>query len=175
MTYSTGTSNPGWQVRDNLFDKVSQSLTGTGAGSVGLSNNGFTTGTTRSLVGTLDQTGFTVAYQTGDLGNFYLPSTATLLIDKGSRTAAAAGLYHYTTRTILSNKELATTVDIGVHYVGVGTNHQPSDTDGDGLPDYLEDLDGDNVLDNNETNWNLAGDLGLWVKIARPTSASNLP
>src|SRR2546427_2227695 len=36
-------------------------------------------------------------WQVGPLGNYYL-LTNSALIDAGSRTAVAAGLYHYTTR-----------------------------------------------------------------------------
>ncbi len=47
-------------------------------------------------------------------------------------------------------------MDIGYHYVAV-TNVDgvwlPIDTDGDEIPDYLEDRNGDGLLDDGETDW----------------------
>jgi hypothetical protein len=45
-------------------------------------------------------------------------------------------------------------VDIGYHYVAVNTNSVPIDTDGDGIPDYLEDANGNGISD--------SGDLANW-------------
>jgi len=36
-----------------------------------------------------------LSYLTGSLGRFYLPTSATLLIDKGSRSAQNAGQLHF--------------------------------------------------------------------------------
>jgi hypothetical protein len=93
-----------------------------------------------------------MTWQVGALGNYYQPTNSTL-INAGSRTAASAGLYHY---TVLSNqtKEAATQVDIGVHYVATGSNGLPVDTDGDSVSDYLEDLNGDGSASNDPTAWN---------------------
>jgi hypothetical protein len=62
-----------------------------------------------------------------------------------TRTAAAAGLAHYTTRT--DQAKDTGQVDIGPHYIAA---FQPTassvaaiDTDGDGIADYLEDASGD--------------------------------
>ena len=65
-------------------------------------------------------------------------------------------------------------VDIGFHYVAV-TNNVPIDTDGDGLPDYLEDRNGNGTVDSGETDWQSATDLGLKVWITEPKSNSNIP
>ncbi len=50
----------------------------------------------------------------GLMGRYYLPPSSVLR-NAGSQTAAAAGLYHYTT-SIDQVKEGTTTVDIGLHY-----------------------------------------------------------
>ncbi len=76
----------------------------------------------------------------------------SLLINAGSRNATNAGLYHYTVLTS-QVKETNTTVDIGFHYVATDANGVPIDTDGDGVPDYLEDRNGNGTLDSGETDW----------------------
>ena len=95
-----------------------------------------------------------LSYQTGPLGAFYQPA-GSLLIDKGNLTANLLGLYHYTTQTN-QMKETNSTVDIGYHYVATDTNGIPLDSNGDGIPDYLQDANGNGLVDNGETNWGLA-------------------
>jgi hypothetical protein len=80
---------------------------------------------------------------------WYAQATPSL-VDAGSRPAGAAGLYRHTAdpgQTV----EGDTPVDIGFHYVPL-VNGAPLDTDGDGLPDYREDLDGSGHLDGGETS-----------------------
>jgi hypothetical protein len=91
-------------------------------------------------------------WQKSWLGNYYLPASSPL-IDKGSTTANLVGLYHFTTQTN-QVKEANSTVDIGYHYVATDANGNPLDTDGDGIPDYLEDTNGNGLFD--------AGDLSNW-------------
>jgi alpha-tubulin suppressor-like RCC1 family protein len=79
-------------------------------------------------------------WQTSWLGGFYLPPDS-LLIDAGSTTADQVGLYQFTTQTN-QVKETNSIVDIGYHYVAVSTNGTPVDSNGNGLPDYLEDTNG---------------------------------
>jgi hypothetical protein len=153
LIYDSGTSNPGWQVHDNLFDKATQTLTGNLTASVSPSNDGFTTGTTHGIVGASDQTGVAVTYQVGPLGNYYLPTTATQLINQGSRSASAAGLYHYTVRVDQAKEATAAAVSIGYHYVALNASGQPVDTDTDLLPDYVEDRNGNGTKDTTETDW----------------------
>jgi hypothetical protein len=91
-------------------------------------------------------------WQSSWLGNYYLP-TNSLLIDMGNTNANLLGLYHFTTQTN-QVKETNSIVDIGYHYVAVDAYGNPIDTDGDGVPDYLEDANGNGSYD--------AGDLGDW-------------
>src|SRR6185503_9840970 len=110
---------------------------------------------------------------TGTLGNYY--QTSTNLFNMGSVTnAALRGLYHYTTQTN-QVKEANTALDIGFHYVATDGSGNPLDYDGDGLPDYYEDRDGDGSVDSGETDWQSAGDLGLKVWITKPKNGGPLP
>jgi hypothetical protein len=78
------------------------------------------------------------------LGRFYqLPGAFT---NKGSTNANHLGLYHFTATTI-NTKETNSIVDLGYHYVALNFQNQPFDSDGDGIPDYLEDSDGDGSWD----------------------------
>ena len=86
----------------------------------------------------------TFTFTNGPLGAYYQASTSG--IDAGSHLASAAGLYHYTTQTSQA-KETNSVVDIGYHYVAVNGLGQSLDSDGDGIPDYLEDSNGNGVYD----------------------------
>ena len=44
-------------------------------------------------------------------------------------------------------------VDIGFHYVATDANGNPLDTNGDGIPDYIKDANGNGSVDNGETSW----------------------
>ena len=67
-------------------------------------------------------------------------------------------------------------MDIGDH-VGAGdANGLPLDTNGDGIPDYLEDANGNGLVDSSELDWSsLYYDQGFKVFIARPRNGSQLP
>lgn len=96
-------------------------------------------------------------YQTGPLGNYYLPTT-TPLYHAGSRSATNAGLFHYTTRIDQTKEgdELSEhMVNIGLHYIAT-TNGVPKDSDGDGIPDYVENASGTGAVGANETDWQTA-------------------
>jgi hypothetical protein len=159
---SEGNSLPmGFLFRDNLFDKTRFFETNEvfGVASLDIGYSGYVTNQDRidffhDVVITDSPT-----YQKSALGNYYLPTNSTLL-NVGSRNANVAGLYHYTTQTN-QVKETNSTVDIGFHYVAVDSNGNPIDTDGDGVPDYLEDANGNGLVDGSEVNWLLNGFNGL--------------
>jgi hypothetical protein len=96
----------------------------------------------------------TLAYQTGSFGTFYQPANSPL-INMGSTTADQVGLYHY---TVTTNEipEGTNIVSIGYHYVATDAYGNPLDSNGDGIPDYLEDANGNGIVDNGEANWALA-------------------
>ena len=157
-----------WIFRDNLFD-------GTGIYTDTVTNNhnnnAYTTNLPRLLpVQVTDVTLVTsnVTYETGPLGRFYLPTNSPTL-DMGSTNAANVGLYHFTCTTNQS-KEANSTADIGFHYVALNGNNVAVDTDGDYLPDFIEDRDGDAIVDTGEFSWtnsltfatNGLNDLQIW-------------
>jgi len=86
--------------------------------------------------------------------------TDSKLIYAGSRTAASAGLYHYTETTNLVNglevPDGANTVSMGYHYVAVDQNGNPLDNNSDRIPDYLEDPNGNGVMDVGEAEWQIS-------------------
>jgi hypothetical protein len=112
-------------------------------------------------------------WQSSWFGNYYLPTNSPL-INAGDVTADQVGLYHFTTQTN-QVPETNSIVDIGYHYVATDTNGVPLDTNGDGIPDYLEDANGNGLVDSGEIGWNIFGDPGLSVIITRPRNGSSLP
>ena len=164
----TPASAGNWVLRDNLFDKVEFWQDTTEPLDHG--NNGYWPllasevryyGDASRLLPTnsvSDQVlGSAPPYQTGPFGDYYLP-TATPLYHAGSRTANDAGLFHYTTRVDQTKEGSGQAVNIGVHYVataGPGSS-SPKDTDGDGIPDYVENWHGDGAYSlhtDTETDW----------------------
>ena len=114
------------------------------------SNDGFTDGTPGNHEVVLSSA---PPYQTGPLGNYYLPAT-TPLYNVGSRSAAAAGLAQYTTQ--VSQAKDSGQVDIGLHYVATSssTSTIPKDTDNNNIADYVADANGNGVWDQTtETDW----------------------
>jgi hypothetical protein len=145
-----------WYAFNNVFDTC---LISAQVGMVTCTNgyNAYINSTNRLIPNSpFDIVTNTVVYQTGPLGTFYQPTTSPL-IDKGSTNANLVGLYHYTVITNLVSgleiKETNSIVDIGYHYVATDANGIPIDTDGDGIADYLEDANGNGLVDNGETSW----------------------
>jgi hypothetical protein len=100
-----------------------------------------------------------LSYQAGPLGNYYLPPNATALLGAGSRTAGSAGLYHFT--SLVSNtKEAAGQVNIGPAYLAL-VNGNPVDSNGDGVPDFIADRNGDGNEDADEAPWTTLNTPGL--------------
>ena len=148
FNFTTGTVTN----HDNVFESLSSvTLDGTNG------YNGFVNINSADISPTPGATDVTLSsftWQTGPLGTFYQP-TNSAFIAKGSRSAAAAGLYHYTVLTDQSIEDGATNVTMGYHYVALDTNGLPLDSNGDGIPDYLEDANGNGIYD--------AGDIGNWA------------
>jgi hypothetical protein len=91
-------------------------------------------------------------YQASWFGNYYLPANSPL-ISKGSTNANYLGLYHFTSQTnqVIEGDSI---VNIGYAYVATDAYGNPLDTNGDGIPDYLEDVNGNGIFD--------TGDFGDW-------------
>jgi len=143
-----------WTMTDNLFDTTNLLHRGV----ITHNYNGYLTNAVRLTNNAANDVLLTltnIAYETGWLGRFYLPTNLTshsVLFNSGSQYATNAGLYHFTSVTN-QTRELATTVDIGFHYVAVSGSGQPLDGDGDGLEDYFEDTNGNGSPDTGETSW----------------------
>jgi hypothetical protein len=148
-----------WTVKDTAFDGTSFSISdwyhGTNYTTFDYNayNTAYTNWQTLEVVGPHDiQTNF-CPWQTSWFGNYYQATNSTLL-HAGSTTADQVGLYHFTVTTNQA-VEGASQVSIGYHYVATDQYGNPLDTNGDGIPDYLEDANGNGIYD--------AGDLGDWL------------
>jgi hypothetical protein len=143
-----------WSVKDSIFDYTT--VTNSGVGTLDHDYNGYLTNAVRFAPTAANDVVLatnTVNFQTGPLGSFYLPS-ASGYIDKGSVTNAGfVGLWHFTTQ-IDQSKDAATRLDLGFHYVAVDAANQPLDSDTEGIPDYLEDANGNGAVDSGETDPN---------------------
>jgi len=138
---------------DNLFDSTSLP----GPGDFTGNNNGYITNKTRLTAAANDKVlTNSPVYLTSYLGSYYYPTNdgmLSTLINAGSRYATNATLYHYCTTTN-QVKEAGSMVDIGFHWVAVDpSTGLPYDADGDGIPDYLEDTNGNGVFNSGETDW----------------------
>lgn len=158
-----------WTWYDNVFDNTtittnSNTFTNNYNGYLGVSE--FPAHGTNDVVTSL-------TWQVWTLGNYYQP-TNSAFTNSGSQTADLACLYHY---CIFTNqiKEATNKVSIGLHYVALDANGNPQDYDTDGIPDYLEDLNGNGSVDSGETYWKDAVDWGLRVLITRPRNNSIIP
>ena len=137
-----------YHLHNNLFDASALVQNA----DVAASYNGYVTNQNRwTPTNSSDVILLSTSYEPGPLGRFYLPTNSPL-INQGSGLASAFGLYHFTTDATNQVKETNSTVDLGVHYVAV-TNGVPIDADGDDLPDYLEDSDGNGAYGDTESNW----------------------
>jgi len=113
---------------------------------------GLTSVGTLATIGAHDLTTITsYGWESSWFGNFYLPAGSPL-VNAGSTTANNLGLYHFTTQTS-QLPEGNSVVDIGYHYVATDANGNPLDANCDGIPDYLEDANGNGVVDNGESPW----------------------
>jgi hypothetical protein len=147
--------SPNWSLYNNHFFRTT-SLTS--AYDVTHNYNAYEDGCERLLpTNSTDVVVSGFAFSDGPLGSFYHQSTN--LMDKGSVTNAGwAGLFHYTVQTN-QTKEAGSRLDIGYHYVVVNASGKPADLDGDGLPDYLEDRNGNGASNPGETDWQIYNSL----------------
>ncbi len=168
-----------WTFIDNLFDSTT---TSTILGSFTNRFNAYTTNAARLTPTNISDRVLSVtniAYDLGFLGAFYLPTNLTShspLFNNGSTNASLLTLYHYTTTTNQIS-ETNSLVDIGFHYIATDGNGIPKDFDGDGIPDYLEDANGNGntTPDSGETKWQDSADQGFKIWITRPRKGDSAP
>jgi hypothetical protein len=140
--------NP-WTIRDNVFESPDTLFSWGHNPTLGYNayinttNRFYPTNLTDKVLGSF-------TYAAGPLGRYY--QVTTNLIRAGSRTAPEAGLFHFTVTTNQA-KAGTNTVSIGYHYAAVDAQGRPLDTDGDSLPDYLEDRNGNGSVNTGETDW----------------------
>jgi hypothetical protein len=160
--YSTGT----WSWYDNLFVNNSLSAYGTEDDYYLLyyydylvdGYNGFVNTSGFEVSDGGDVTPSSTDFQVGALGKYYYPTNGgnlSSLLHVGSTTADQLGLYHYTMVTNVGYEGFSQ-VSIGFHYVAVDANGNPLDSNGDGIPDYLADSNGNGVF-------NSGVDLAAWA------------
>ncbi len=172
------TSQGYWQLKNNLFDREDFSQDSDSSQPLDYNYNGWWTnsGGDNLLLGSLagqlttaqTDDGSTNGsndqiltspppYQSGPFGNYYM-APGTVLQTNGSTTADQLCLYHYTTATNQTVQGNAI-VDIGLHYLAASNSANgwvPLDTDGDGIPDYVENWHGDgnySIHTDSETDW----------------------
>jgi hypothetical protein len=164
IRYRSGTSPNTHQ--NNVFDGVTASLDGL------VGYNAYLHGGTNSTIQSSDIV-TNLTWLAGPLGAYY-QATSSPLLANGSTYATNLGLYHY---TVMANETVEGTnmVSRGYHYVALGSNGLPLDNNGDGIPDYLEDANGNGVVNSGEIDWQVAGDLGLTVIITQPVNNSTIP
>ncbi|HEU6449383.1 MAG TPA: hypothetical protein VFV23_13205 [Verrucomicrobiae bacterium] len=154
MSRQTGQSPAFWRIKDTAFDGTAFAWTDDLNGDTNYtqfdynyynaSNNSWQTypypwGSTYGELETIGEHDFSTSdygWQTGSLGNFYLPSGSSL-IDAGDVAANQVGLYHFTTQTNQS-EETDSTVDIGYHYVALDEFGCIRDSNDNNLPDWWE-------------------------------------
>lgn len=140
-----------WTIRDNAFQNTVL-RDDSAAGWVSNSHNAYLGAGQAQLQnsGGYDVVTNTFAYVAGPYGPWYQASTS--LVDRGSQSASAAGLYHETTQAD-QTRETNSTVDIGFHYIPIDPETgEALDSDHDGLADYVEDWDGDGLTGPNDTD-----------------------
>jgi hypothetical protein len=136
-----------WYASYNMFNNATGNFVNTIS-----SYNGYVNGATvtRSIDYGNNITNASFSFASGPLGNYYQSSTN--MFNAGNVGANTLGLYHYTVVTN-SVKETNSLIDYGFHYVAVDANGLPFDFDGDAIPDYIEDSNGDGNGANDPISW----------------------
>src|SRR5207244_2975200 len=94
-----------------------------------------------------------LAFESGNLGRFYQPTNSPLINADTNTTADQVGLFHFCTTTN-QVREGSSALDLSLHFVALDTNGLAVDSDGGGVPDYLENFSGDGHTNNvGETSW----------------------
>jgi hypothetical protein len=153
--HSAGNFNwPVW-IENCVFDSSTNNMDDHASGNSNITYcayNAFLNGAKKLVVTNIhDQVVSNFTWQTGPLGRWYQAPSSSL-INTGSVTADLVGLYHFTTQTN-QIKETDSIVDIGYHYVALDYYGIAVDTDGDAIPDYLEDSNGNGQIDSGESSW----------------------
>ena len=164
----TNVNNVFYGTTNNLTNTFTITIRGFSGTSSNLNENNVFDGTFAGLDGTVGYNAYlnggdnlyntpnhdiitNMTWTGGPLGAFYQASNGPLLTN-GTGAAGTWGLFHYTVQT----NEIAESNNVvsrGYHYVTV-TNGLPLDFNNDGVPDYLEDANGDGNVDDGETSWN---------------------
>jgi len=144
-----GTTN--WSFRDNLFETLGD-LNDHGA-SVQNSFNAYYAMNLDNfdLEGPGNVYLDSLSYEAGPFSAWYQPDGSPLRA-AGSRPANEAGLYWFTPTCNPQEMEgNSDPVSIGLHQVAVDdSGHQPIDTDLDGVPNVIADVNGNGISDENE-------------------------
>ena len=146
-----------WVIQDNLFDAVTESWPGSISNGT-LGHNGYLNTTFRpnGVTQSSDIVLSSLAYESGPFGDYYQPGTSPL-INAGSQLADAAGLLHHTVLATGPPEGTASSVsmvDIGLHYPAVGSAEGGLlDSDWDGIPNVLEDQNGNGTTEAGESAW----------------------
>jgi Bacterial TSP3 repeat len=191
VTLSLLNGNTSWEVRDNIFDEGSVVCNSPVQNSYNAFVGYTSPGPFQNSGGGIFLAG--LDYEEGPLGHYYLPQDIPPpqnLKDGGSRLADQAGLFRFTT-SVGQEIEGSSQVDIGLHFAGLDQSGLPYDSDGDGLVDSWELLNGTDALVSDASEdadgdglSNLEEYLGgtnpieapvFEVFIARPASHSLLP
>ena len=142
-----------WNLRDNLFLSCYLGV----SPPIGNSHNGYYLTYPLASSGPNHTLTAQPNYASGPFGKRYYTEGSNPLHNGGSRSPTAAGLFHHTTRTTQQkegSKAAGLNVDVGFHYVAANNaNNLPIDSDGEGLADYYEDRNGNNVHEPPETSW----------------------
>jgi hypothetical protein len=156
-------------VQDNLFD--SPIITNRNSYSGGF--NAYITNLTRLQSTKTNDIILSASpsYQAGPLGAYYILTNSVLINADTTTSASNVCLFHYTVCTNLVGgyqvKETNSWVDVTYHYVATDGAGNPIDTDGDGIPDYLEDTNGDGIPN--------TGDFSNWQSYNSPNGLGSPP